>query len=84
MQRFKQNTLQNRWVFSWGNNPAGGGMVESRCLGNSCGETMRMRPWPEGMRTSSVRRPVTLTWRGTTGRAAPGGAGEVDRRKGSA
>ena len=25
-----------------------------------CGETMRMRPWPEWMRTSVVRRPMTL------------------------
>ena len=23
---------------------------------------MRRRPWPEGMRTSSVRRPITPTW----------------------
>lgn len=29
--------------------------------GDSRGETTRMRPWPEGMRTSSVRRPMTPT-----------------------
>ena len=28
--------------------------------GTSWGETMRMRPYPEGMSTSSVRRPMTL------------------------
>lgn len=38
-------------------------------------ETMRMRPWPEGMRTSSVRRPMTLP--------APG-VGQAENRRNTA